>query len=864
MGIQRSVRSDQDHAAWIAGARREFERLRSLGGSSAGGLGQNAPIPDAVRRLLPGYEVLREVHRGGQGVVYEAIQRSTRRTVAVKVMREGPFAGQREVNRFDREVNILAQLNHRNIVGILDRGIADGSHFLVMDYVDGRPLDRYVREQGLSLADRLRLFAEICDAISSAHQRGVIHRDLKPGNILIDSAGEPRVLDFGLAKTSDEVAASAATQTGQFVGSLPWASPEQAMGRHAEVDVRSDVYSLGVILYQLLTGHFPYPTVGSLGDVLSNIREAEPESPRNYTSEVDDDLDTLARKCLSKDPARRYQSVGELARDVRHYLADEPIEARRDSGLYVLRKVLHRHRTAAAISAAFGILVFAGLVVSLVLLKRVASQRDRAVRAEAAERIERTRATSEAQKAKAVNRFLQHTMAAANPEIVTDPNLTVRELLDREARDIDAGSLTSMPEVEAEARMTIGRSFASLGRLAESEHHLKIAADLNEKLSGADSEAFGDSLRWLGVIARKRERLDESEKLQRRALATLQRINPGDSELVGQSMAELALVVNQEGREEEGIALTRQSIEMLRRVLGPNHVDVVSMESVLASRAHNPDGTVEDAEHAINVIRRSLGDKNPRVVGAMKSLGTALLSRRDLARGTQAFEDALALSREVLGDDNPDTLGCVRDLSFVYKMTNRPADALKLMGQFVASADRAYGADSEFHVDYLIDNAEYQAHIRDYESSDRNYRTVLEIVERTKGGTNTRALTARLGLAETLLQRGKCDEADSHLRDVATIMETQPQSTVRLTLGRIQCIGAELAQCRGNFTDAEARFLEADATLSNSRMPGKGRQRAARSLVQLYEAWDKAEPGTGKAEKAAEWRTKLTPANPTP
>lgn len=856
MGIHPSVRSDQDHAGWIAGARREFERLRSLGGSSAGGVETKRPVPEGVRRLLPGYEVVREVHRGGQGVVYEAIQRSTGRTVAVKVLREGPFAGRREVHRFDREVNILAHLNHRNIVGILDRGIADGSHFLVMDFVDGRPIDRHVREHGLSMADRLQLFARLCDAVSSAHQRGVIHRDLKPGNILIDD-DEPRVLDFGLAKAAVDGGLDAATQTGQFLGSLPWASPEQAMGRHAEVDVRSDVYSLGVILYQLLTDHFPYSTVGSIGEVLSNIREADPEPPRKYANEIDDDLDTIVRKCLQKDPARRYQSVGELARDVRHYLTDEPIEARRDSGLYVIRKILRRHRAAAVMSAACGVLVLAGLVVALVLLKRVASERDRAVRAEAAERAERTRAAGEADKARAVNRFLQRTIAAADPEIVTDPNLTVRELLDREAQEIDGGSLSSTPAVEAEARMTIGRAYAGLGRLEDSERQLQASADLNRHLYGSESEAYGDSLRWLGVIARKRERLDDSEKLQRDALATLQRVHPGDSELVGQSMAELALVVSLQGREEESIDLTRHAIDMLRRVLGPDHVDVAGMESVLAARLHTSDQSLEQAEHAVDVTRRALGEKHPRVAGALKRWGMVLLAQNDPARATKAFEEALAISRETLGDNNPDTLHCVSDLSFVYAATGRPKDSVDVMRSFLPAAEKVYGPDSDFRLDSLIADADRLRQDGDLDAALADYRAALELADRTNRGQRNRMMTPRMGLAEALLLRGDCDEAERYLREISPTDDSPPQNLTRLAAGRITCIEAGVLQCRGLFAEAERKFLEADATFMSTKLPGRGKFRGAAALVRFYEAWDKAEPGTGKAEKASEWRARI-------
>ena len=364
-------------------------------------------IDESVAECFPGYDLLREIHRGGQGVVYQAIQKSTRRKVAVKVMREGPFAGTRERARFEREVQILGALSHPNIVAIHDSGEVRGSFYYVMDYIAGKPLDEYIearrrdagalrvarassrapksggspsappapsaagaasagspapgggaagasgsRSRGSRRAsqefivDILRLFAKICDALNAAHLRGVIHRDLKPANIRVDEHGEPFVLDFGLAKLAlgGDHGSPIVTATGQFIGSLPWASPEQTGGSPNRVDIRSDVYSLGVILYQMLTGQFPYVVSGAPREVLENIATVLPDRPSSFDRQIDDEVETIVLKCLQKDAARRYQSAGELGRDIQHYLAREPIEAKRDSALYVIRKAISRRR----------------------------------------------------------------------------------------------------------------------------------------------------------------------------------------------------------------------------------------------------------------------------------------------------------------------------------------------------------------------------------------------------------------------------------------------------------------------------------------------------------------------------------------
>lgn len=323
---------------------------------------------------LPGYEIVREIHRGGQGIVYQALQRSTRRQVAIKVMREGPFADQTDRARFQREVEILARLKHPNIVAIHDSGQSGGCFFYVMDYIAGQTLDTFVATEDRSIGDLLEVFLKICEAVNAAHLQGVIHRDLKPSNIRVDADGEPFVLDFGLAKgQADEQQASLMTIAGQFVGSLLWASPEQAEGTPGKIDLRTDVYSLGVILFHVLTRRFPYDVTGSMRSVMDRIMRAAPIRPSTIRKHISSELETIVLKCLHKERERRYQSAGELARDIRHYLAGEPIEAKRDSTLYVLRKQFRRYRVHVAVALGFMTLLAVALVVITSLY--VASER---------------------------------------------------------------------------------------------------------------------------------------------------------------------------------------------------------------------------------------------------------------------------------------------------------------------------------------------------------------------------------------------------------------------------------------------------------------------------------------------------------
>ena len=325
-----------------------------------------APPPES----FAGYQILKELHRGGQGVVYQALQKSTKRKVAIKVMKEGPFASSGDRARFEREVQVLGQLNHPNIVAIHDSGVTADTgvgryHYFVMDYISGQPLDVYMASGERSIADTLKLFGKVCEAVNAAHLRGIIHRDLKPGNIRVDANGEPHILDFGLAKVASGAGeVSLMTMTGQFVGSLPWASPEQAEGVPTKIDIRTDVYSLGVILYQMLTGKFPYEVIGNMRDVLDRIMKAEPAKPSTLRRQINDEIETIVLKCLSKERERRYQTAGELARDIGHYLEGEPVEAKRDSALYVLRKQMRRYKLPVAVAAAF-VLLLAGFGIAM-------------------------------------------------------------------------------------------------------------------------------------------------------------------------------------------------------------------------------------------------------------------------------------------------------------------------------------------------------------------------------------------------------------------------------------------------------------------------------------------------------------------
>ncbi len=321
----------------------------------------------AGRPGIEGYELLEEIGRGGMGVVYKALQVSTKRVVALKVMLVGPFASHAALRRFDREVELAARLQHPDIVRVLESGRDNGWKYYAMDYVEGTRLDQFVKATQTDLPSLLAIIERVCKAVDYAHRHGVIHRDLKPANVLLDGDGRPHVLDFGLAKATDrgdpqDTVVSEVSVPGQVVGTLFYLSPEQAVGASEEVDVRTDVYSLGVMFYEAVTGALPFDTDGRPSQVIQRILETPPTAPSSLSKQVNGELETILLKALEKDRDLRYQSAAEFGADIRRYRDGEPILARRPSGLYLLRKKLVKHRWATVLCALAATLVLTGSV----------------------------------------------------------------------------------------------------------------------------------------------------------------------------------------------------------------------------------------------------------------------------------------------------------------------------------------------------------------------------------------------------------------------------------------------------------------------------------------------------------------------
>lgn len=609
---------------------------------------------------IGGYRILREIHRGAQGVVYLAEQESTRREVAVKVLVSRAFARSSEKARFVREAEILAKLRHPNIIAIHDTGVADGCHYFAMDYIEGRALDEELNAVPRNTRRTVELLVPITEAVAAAHLRGVIHRDLKPSNIRVDGTGCPHVLDFGLAKVAAERSEQSMTADGQFIGSLPWASPEQ-VGGSGDIDVRSDVYSLGVILFQCLTKAFPYKVAGPIQEVLETITTVEPARPSRLRREIDSELETIILKCLQKSADRRYQSAGELATDLRRYLAGEPIDAKRDSTLYVIGKHLRRHRlpVAFAVLALVGIVAFAFYAANQAqrnaeLARRESAarseaesakaladaakteaenERDAAQRARDAENLQRRAAEDAAARAEAIKNFFVQTMGVANPDVSQSGGVTLATLLDRAASQIDA-TFSNDPASEATVRTVIGQAFATLGQPEQALEHLERAIEIHEKILETPPLAYYETLWTYMNVQGEVAPQDEWRARWWQVWRLYPRLLEAKNVALGRMVKSLADThFGENWSEEKSQPLYFQMMRTADAALVPSDPEWLLLADFLHLAGENlglkfqKDAGIRILRDALAIERRFLAETNPRVVRTSAALTNLLLEK---------------------------------------------------------------------------------------------------------------------------------------------------------------------------------------------------------------------------------------------
>jgi len=629
--------------------------------SAASGV-REAIAPPAER--IGAYRLVREIGRGGMGVVYEAEQERTGQRVALKLLSPDRVTAT-ALARFEHEARVLARLRHPGVARILEAG-TDGAQrpYLVIELVRGESLTRFAERAGIDLRARLDLLIRICDAVQHAHAQSVIHRDLKPANILVvaeDAAAPgadaartgglprprvyPKILDFGVARIAegDPSDALLQTRTGQVLGTTPYMSPEQASGDPHAVDTRSDVYSLGVVAYELLGGRLPYEVRQvTMAEAARRIREVEPPTLGTVDRALRGDVETIVRKALEKDKERRYQSAGELAADVRRYLNDEPIVARPPSTWYQLRKLARRNR------ALFGG-VAAGLVLLLIGSGLAAWQAVRATRAE-------REARAEAEKASAVNEFLQTMLSRSDPDRAPgDRDLRVSEVLARAVEELDGGSLADQPALEAAVRATIGNTYRAMGLFAEGEPQLRRAVELGRRLAPAGEADLAYALNKLSRLYLDAGRFDESEAPALEALALYRRIDGPQSASVAKMLNNLGWLYEELGRSAEAEQTLRDALEMRRRIHGDRHTDVANTLNNLAVvlwRHGNPRAAEPLLRASLEIDRAAVG-VHPHVAGTLANLAQTLVDLGEVEEAEALAHEALEMSRTLFGEEHP-------------------------------------------------------------------------------------------------------------------------------------------------------------------------------------------------------------------
>ena len=587
----------------------------------------------AAAEEIPGYRLKRELHRGGQGAVYLAEQMATRRTCAVKMLLGGRFASQAQRMRFEREVEVVAALRHPAIVTLYESGLSrTGEPWFAMEFVEGERLDDFVRRKGLDPRAIAAVMQRIAEAIAYAHRRGVIHRDLKPGNILIDSDGAPRILDFGLARSSSGADAndprSGSTLAGEFVGTFAYAAPEQLAGDPTLVDSRCDLYALGVVFYELLAGQRPFEGAKSIAELVSQKTAGATRRPsaiaRAPGRSIESDLDVIVLRLLAPDPARRYETAAALSEDLARYLDGRPILAREDSVAYVVTKTVKRHKLASATVGLFALTVVGAAIALFIAYSNAEEQRHLAD-------IERIRAEAERERSERAYLRFRSALESANPE--EGPALStmnVRDFLevveDRVRREME-----DEPVALAQMLQTLG--MIQLG-FEEPERSRDAIRTAHELISAAHAEGrVSDEERAIAAIGLAKQYfadgdLSRSEAEYRQALALLEKASDVDAVLPVDTMRHLATVLRRRGKIAEASDLLEKARARAATLPSSNDAYIVRAgilngRGVLAAEQQDYPRAIEAFREALEVLSMFVPENDYRRGRTLSSLANA-------------------------------------------------------------------------------------------------------------------------------------------------------------------------------------------------------------------------------------------------
>ena len=647
--------------------------------------------------VIGSYQLLEKIGEGGFGVVWMAEQQQpVRRRVAIKIIK-GSMSTREVIGRFETERQALALMDHPNIARVFDAGeTEDERPFVVMELVRGVPITSYCDDQCLPAEARLQLFITVCRAVQHAHQKGIIHRDLKPSNLLVsmhDGVPMPKIIDFGIAKAIEARLTDKTlfTRAYAFVGTPAYTSPEQMEMGGLDVDTRSDIYSLGVLLYELLTSRPPFDPQelkkSSLEEMRRIIREVDPPRPshcidalsaehRNtvarqrgteanrLSQQLRGELDWIVLRCLEKDRTRRYATAQDLAADVQRHLSDEPVLARPPSPAYRLRKLVRRHKFGFVTGAAIALALVTGLIAVSASLVREADLRKAAdANAEKARR--------SAAKSAQVVQFMNDMLSDVGPNATLGRDTRLlREIADGTVRRL-ATDLRDQPDVAADLRDTLGSVYIGLGQITTAEKLLREAVEMHRAAFGAGSAETANSLHLLSVALRQLNRIPEAEAAGQEALALRRKLFGADHHLVADTLYELAQVRGPHRTTSDMRTMLDQVLAIRRRVFGSEHPKVAQAIAGLGTTAllelnHNEGARLH--RQALAMRRQLLGNDHPEVAESLAALGDTYAPEQDRkSEAAEAYREAFALRRKLLGEQHPKVLiplfGMVSQLS---------------------------------------------------------------------------------------------------------------------------------------------------------------------------------------------------------